>query len=183
MILHFFFFKSSSQSEDDINEIVYENINSPCRQIDNRILILSDSDSDDDDDQDIDISFSISPTINILISPSLSNSVETLEEEEEEEINIENDHELIDLTEDEPNSTCYSSNKHENQSSIDDEQCPICLETLFDLQSIGVYLIITQCHHVMCTLCSHELLATSSRCPLCRKNISSTTLLPYCILP
>jgi hypothetical protein len=108
-----------------------------------------------------------------LISPSLSDDVETIEEDEE--INIENNPELIDLTEDE-------SNRHENNSSIDLEECPICLETFSDLQSVGVYLLITECHHVMCTLCSYQLLSASSRCPLCRKTISSTTLMPYCIL-
>ncbi len=95
----------------------------------------------------------------------------------EEGTDTENEPELIDLTEDEP-----ISHLHEHKSSVDVERCPICLETLSDLQSIGVHLTITQCHHVMCSLCSQELLSTSSRCPLCRKNISSTTLMPYCIL-
>ncbi|CAF0839781.1 unnamed protein product [Rotaria sordida] len=93
-----------------------------------------------------------------------------------------NDNELIDLTEDELISISCSSNPFERKLSIDVQQCPICLETLTHLQRTGVYLIITQCRHVMCTSCTRQLLATSSRCPLCRENVSSTTLMPYCIL-
>jgi len=93
-----------------------------------------------------------------------------------------NNNELIDLTDDEPIPICCSPILPERKLSIDVQQCPICLETLSHLQRTGVYLIITQCRHVMCTLCSRQLLATSSRCPLCRENVSSTTLMPYCIL-
>jgi len=93
-----------------------------------------------------------------------------------------NDNELIDLTDDEPTFISCSPILSERKLSIDVQQCPICLETLSHLQRTGVYLIITQCRHVMCTLCSRQLLATSSRCPLCRENVSSTTLMPYCIL-
>jgi hypothetical protein len=136
------------------------------------------SDSDSDDDQDIDVTNDIPPIVSpIIMSSPLNENVEILEEE------TNNDHkfleittnELIDLTDDEQSLTSYSS--------IDLQQCPICLETLSYLQYTGVYLVITQCCHVMCTLCSRQLLVTSSRCPLCRENVSSTTLIPYCILP
>ncbi len=93
-----------------------------------------------------------------------------------------NNNELIDLTDDEPISRSCSPMLTERKLSVDVQQCPICLETLSHLQRTGVYLIITRCRHVMCTLCSRQLLATSSRCPLCRENVSSTTLMPYCIL-
>lgn len=136
----------------------------------------------DKDDQSI--SSQIDNTITLIsddeptsISSPLTAGSEIVEEEEED-----NNHQVIDLTEDESNSPCCLSNKHELKSSIDIEECPICLENLFDLQSIGIYLIITECHHVICTLCSHQLLSTSSRCPLCRKDINSTKLMPFCIL-
>ncbi|CAF0731345.1 unnamed protein product [Adineta steineri] len=90
--------------------------------------------------------------------------------------------ELIDLTEDEPLSVPSSPIPSGRKLSVDVQQCPICLETLSHLQRTGVYLIITRCRHVMCTLCSRQLLAISSRCPLCREDVSSTTLMPYCIL-
>jgi hypothetical protein len=99
-----------------------------------------------------------------------------------DDIDNNNNNELIDLTEDEPIPICCSPIPTERKLSIDVQQCPICLETLSHLQRSGVYLIITRCRHVMCTLCSRQLLATSSRCPLCRENVSSTTLMPYCIL-
>jgi len=124
------------------------------------------------DENDESISSQIGNTITLI-----SDDSEIIEEEEED-----NNNELIDLTEDESNSSYSVSNKHELKSSIDIEECPICLENLFHLQSIGIYLIITECHHVICTLCSHQLLSTSSRCPLCRKDISSTKLMPFCIL-
>ncbi len=88
----------------------------------------------------------------------------------------EDEHELIDLTDDEP-----TSSKLESKSS-DIDKCPICLETLSDLQSLDIHLIITPCQHVMCTLCSQQLLSTSSRCPLCRENINLDSLIPYYIL-
>jgi hypothetical protein len=88
--------------------------------------------------------------------------------EHDDKETVENEPELIDLTDDEP--------------TTDIEECPICLETLSDLQSLDISLIITPCHHVMCALCSHQLLSTSSQCPLCRQNINLTTLIPYCIL-
>jgi hypothetical protein len=96
--------------------------------------------------------------------------------------NTTNNNELIDLTDDEPIPISCSPIVSERKLSVDVQQCPICLETLSHLQRTGVYLIITRCRHVMCTLCSRQLLATSSRCPLCRENVSSTTLMPYCIL-
>jgi hypothetical protein len=133
------------------------------------------------DENDESISSQIGNTITLISDDELTSifdDSEIIEEEEEED----NNNELIDLTEDESNSSCSLSNKHELKSSIDIEECPICLENLFDLQSIGVHLIITECHHVICTLCSDQLLSTSSQCPLCRKNISSTTLTPFCIL-
>ncbi|CAF2555502.1 unnamed protein product [Rotaria sp. Silwood2] len=171
----------NDHNEDDIIEIVHENMNSTYQQMDHTIIVLSDSDLDED--QIIDVTdnnfLSITPIINALISSPFNELVETIEINE---INFENVHELIDLTDDETNSICCSSNKLEHQSSIDVEQCPICLETLTDLQYTGVYLIITQCSHIMCTLCSRQLLATSSRCPLCRKNLNSNTLLPYYIM-
>lgn len=110
-----------------------------------------------------------------------------MDDEEEEdleslEIMNDNDNELIDLTDDEPISISCSPILPERKLSTDVQQCPICLETLSHLQRSGVYLIITRCRHVMCILCSRQLLATSSRCPLCRENVSSTTLMPYCIL-
>lgn len=112
--------------------------------------------------------------------------LDDLEEQEEDDQEIfaivNNDNELIDLTDDEPTSFSCSSNLSERKLSTDVQQCPICLETLSHLQRTGVYLTITRCRHVMCTLCSRQLLATSSRCPLCRENVSSTTLMPYCIL-
>jgi hypothetical protein len=139
-----------------------------------------------------------------IFSPDFED-VEIVQEEVEEElpsmdeepIHNEDDHEsleivasdddnnnsdLIDLTEDEPISFLSSPIPPERKLSVDVQQCPICLETLSHLQRTGVYLIITRCRHVMCALCSRQLLATSPRCPLCRENVSSTTLMPYCIL-
>lgn len=101
---------------------------------------------------------------------------------EYDDTNLMNVPELIDLTEDETESIKCSSNKLENDSSPDLHECPICLETFSDLQNTGVYLFITECSHVMCTVCSRQSLAISPRCPLCRTNLSSTTLKPYCIL-
>ncbi|CAF3572186.1 unnamed protein product [Rotaria sordida] len=169
----------NDHNDNDSIEIIPENMNSTCQQTDHRMIILSDSDSDDD--QIIDVNdnnnfLSRIPTINTLISSPHNELIEN------NETNIENIHELIDLTDDESNSSYCSSNKLECQSSIDIEECPICLETFTDLQYTGVYLIITQCSHIMCTLCSRQLLAISSRCPLCRENINSNTLIPYCIM-
>ena len=150
------------------------------------------SDSENDDDQDINIMDDIIPSIS-----SLSADVEIVHEEftlmddeDEEQLHIDDDDnqlsndELIDLTDDEPTPTTTASSSVllERKLSIDVQQCPICLETLSHLQRTGVYLIITPCRHVMCTLCSRQLLATSSRCPLCRENVNSRTLMPYCIL-
>ena len=164
MVIHFFFltFSQSGNDDDDFIEIIHENSNSTCQQTDNTIIIISDSDDDLSIDVTDDLSSPLSSIIDTIISPSLDN-------------NVEEDHELIDLTEDD-------ANQLERKSSIDVQQCPICLETFSDLQYSGVYLIITPCRHIMCTLCSRQLLITSSRCPLCREKVHSTTLMPYCIL-
>jgi hypothetical protein len=146
-----------------------------------------------------------SPTIEDveIVQEDIEDQLSLMDEEEEQQTNDEDDdesfeivtneyddtinnnnnnNELIDLTEDEPILISCSSISSERKLSTDVQQCPICLETLSHLQRTGVYLIITRCRHVMCTLCSRQLLATSSRCPLCRENVSSTTLMPYCIL-
>jgi hypothetical protein len=127
-----------------------------------------------------------------IIQAEIEEELALMDEEEEDEDDHEsleivnnidnNNNELIDLTDDEPIPISCSPTLSERKLSIDVQQCPICLETLSHLQRTGVYLIITRCRHVMCTLCSRQLLATSSRCPLCRENVSSTTLMPYCIL-
>ncbi|CAF2576119.1 unnamed protein product [Rotaria sp. Silwood2] len=198
--------------DDDIIEIEQQNSNYYVSQTDSSIVIVSDSDSDDDQGIDVtdDIPPSVSSISNTSISSSDIEDVEIVQEEIDEEPaiidedieqqlindddyetleiltndddNNNNNDELIDLTEDELISISCSHNSFERKLSIDVQQCPICLETLTHLQHTGVYLIITQCRHVMCTLCTRQLLATSSRCPLCRENVNSTTLMPYCIL-
>jgi hypothetical protein len=111
-------------------------------------------------------------------------SLEIITDVEDSETDDEDfdDGELIDLTDDEPLSLFHPLIGSDRKLSTEVQQCPICLETLSHLQGNGIYLTITRCRHVMCTLCSRALLATSSRCPLCRENVSSTTLMPYCIL-
>lgn len=104
-------------------------------------------------------------------------SLEILTTVDDDDIN-----EIIDLTDDDLIPIACSPHQFERKLSTDLQQCPICLETLTHLQRIGINLVITQCRHVMCTLCTRQLLVTSSRCPLCRENVSSTTLMPYCIL-
>jgi len=200
----------NSDDDDDIIEIEQQNPNVFAQQTDNAIIIVSDSDSDDNsDDQGIDVTDdilpSISPIINVSIPSPDIEDVEIVQDEIGEELavmddeeNDDDDHasleivtndddnnnnnELIDLTDDEPIPISCSPILPERKLSIDVQQCPICLETLSHLQRTGVYLTITRCRHVMCTLCSRQLLATSPRCPLCRENVSSTTLMPYCIL-
>ena len=178
------------------------------RLMDNTIILISDSEADDDDDQGIDVTDDIPPSLSSLStefigSPSiedveiLSDDVDveltameedTLDESLEIITDVEgsetddDDDELIDLTDDEPLSFYSPLITSERKLSTEVQQCPICLETLAHLQGNGIYLTITRCRHVMCTLCSRALLATSSRCPLCRENVSSTTLMPYCIL-
>ncbi|CAF1324238.1 unnamed protein product [Adineta steineri] len=160
------FISTNSQNEHDNNGNIIEITNSPCQQIDNTTII------DLDDEQSIDIMINSPPS-----SPLSSTYIEIIDDDEEEE------EEIIDLTEDEPNSSDCLSDQCEHISSFDDDElCPVCLETFSDLQYTGIYLLITQCHHVMCILCSRQILANSSQCPLCRENISTTTLKPYCIL-
>lgn len=176
--------------------------------MDNAIILISDSEADghDDDDQGIDVTDDIPPSLSSLStefigSPSIED-VEILSEDVdveltamEEDTNDESleiitdvedsetdDDELIDLTDDEPLSFYNPLITSERKLSTEVQECPICLETLAHLQGNGIYLTITRCRHVMCTLCSRALLATSSRCPLCRENVSSTTLMPYCLL-
>jgi hypothetical protein len=172
----------------------------------------SELDDSSSDDQGIDVTDDTPPSVSSIIHESISSpdieDIEIVHEEVEGELAImddeevydddgdiddeeedpesleivNNDNELIDLTDDEPISISCSPTLSERKLSTDVQQCPICLETLSHLQRSGVYLIITRCRHVMCTLCSRQLLATSSRCPLCRENVSSATLMPYCIL-
>ena len=203
---------NSDIDEDEIIEIEQQTLNLFSQQSDNGVIVVSDSESDDDDNSDdlgIDLDDDIPPSVLSMLDTSIfspdNEDVEIVQEiiedqqalMDEEEEEIDNDHEsveivtsddnnnndeLIDLTDDEPIPISCSPSPPERKLSTDVQQCPICLETLSDLQHTGIYLIITRCRHVMCTLCSRQLLATSSRCPLCRENVSSTTLMPYCIL-
>jgi len=185
-----------SQNDDDDDIIEVEellNIDRICHTV----ILVSDSD-DESDDQGIDVTdemFSSLPpppppiTITAPISPAWSEEIEIVQELMTMEENANDDdleivaddinQELIDLTEDEPP---LSPLPIERKTSTDVQQCPVCLETLSHLQRTGIHLIITRCRHVMCTLCSRQLLLISPRCPLCRENLNSTTLMPYCIL-
>ena len=161
-----------ANEEDDVVEIVNETAAAPaCHPHANEVTLLSDSDSGDE--QSIDVADD-----NLSLIVLLSNDDGDPNDSPRHVSTIE----WIDLTEDESTCTSYSSQPFERKSSIDVQECPICLETLCHLQYSGVHLIMTPCRHVMCTLCSRQLLANSSQCPLCREEISSTTLMPYCIL-
>ena len=191
--------------DDDIIEIESQNYPISLQQTDSSEIFVSDSDSDNDQEIDIidGVLPSVSPTVNTSMFSSDIGDIEIIREEIDDELVIidqdeENEHdheslgvvtndnssnsELIDLTEDELIPVSCSTISSDRRSSIDMQQCPICLETVSQLQHTGVYLIITRCRHIMCTLCSRQLLATSSRCPLCREYVSSTTIMPYCIL-
>ncbi|CAF3251810.1 unnamed protein product [Rotaria socialis] len=192
--------ENEHNSDDDIIEIEQESFNIFVDQNDNQVIIVSNSDDDQRSDVTHDIPSSVSSIINMSIASFDIEDVEIVEgevnvelslaHEEEYEQQVTNDdcpesleiltdvddnisdNELIDLTEDEFISISCSPNSCERKLSIDVQQCPICLETLNHLQRTGVYLIITRCRHVMCTLCTRQLLATSSRCPLCRENMA-----------
>ena len=122
----------------------------------------SENEQDDDDDHSF---------------QSLDNSLITISDSGDDQSSSSSEPELIDLTEDDPLSI-----SSEDQISLDIEYCPICLERLSDLQTLNIHLCITPCDHVLCTTCSRQLLLRTSRCPLCRENISLNTLMPYCIL-
>lgn len=195
----------SNEHDEEIIEIDDEDIGLSDEYVSDGIIIVSDSETEDDnnDDQGIDVTDEIPLSESSIISFENDDievvaeiiqqeqvimdeeTVTTTDDDDDDddddeslEIIIDNiNSELIDLTADEPD-----SNSLERKLSTDVQQCPICLETLSDLQGTGVYLIITRCRHVMCTLCCRQLLTTSPRCPLCRENVSATSLIPYCIL-
>ncbi|UJR20685.1 hypothetical protein I4U23_023807 [Adineta vaga] len=180
-------FPLNSLNEPDDDDII-ELLTFPFQQMDNTIVLNSDDDDDDEQtEENVDITIGSPPSLSDLFnafisSPSMDNPIETVEVDEE----IDTD-EIIDLTEDEIiSNSCLSNEFEQNQSTNknddDDEQCPVCLETFYELQCTGVDLIITQCQHVMCISCSRRVLAYSSRCPLCRENVNINTLTPYCIL-
>lgn len=176
-----FFCSQTEVSDVEIIEIEHEDADLANEH---GIIVVSDSESydDDDNDQEVDIADEIPRSVSIENTDiEIVHEVTVDEDDDDESLEIVVDiinNEIIDLTDDEPN----SANPFERKLSTDVQQCPICLETLSDLQQAGVYLIITRCRHVMCTLCCRQLLTTSSRCPLCRENVSTTTLIPYCIL-
>jgi hypothetical protein len=176
------------------------------------ILVSDSDSDDESDDQGIDVTDDMLPSLppppimmTEPISPTWSEEIEIVQEDEDdflpvmEDINVDDTNEsefleivaddisqeLIDLTDDDDDALTFvprSSPSPERKTSIDVQQCPVCLETLSYLQRTGVHLIITRCCHVMCTLCSRQLMAISPRCPLCRENLSTTALMPYCIL-
>jgi hypothetical protein len=197
-----------TDDDEDVIEIEQQRTSDDESElVDNGVILVSDSDGESDD-QGIDVTDDNVPSVSsAMIDMILSGNIEDADvifddiEREyipngDEQVEMDrdsidnldqsyrtgNNEELIDLTDDEPVFVSHSHMSSQRKLSIDVQQCPICLETLSYLQSTGVYLTITRCHHVMCTLCSRQLLATSSRCPLCRESVSLTTLMPYCIL-
>ena len=167
----------ANEDDDDVVEIVNETTTPPpCHHQETEITLLSDSESSDE--QSIDVA---DDDLSLVVLLS-NDDTDPIDEEPNDSPRVISTIEWIDLTEDEFICTASPSQRFERKSSIDVQECPICLETLCHLQYSGVYLIITPCRHVMCTLCSRQLLANSTQCPLCREEISSTTLMPYCIL-
>ena len=157
------------QHDDEILEIeILEETDPPDP------ILVEDSD-DDVADELIDV-VNIEPSSNVPINPN-----EDLEiiEEIYPPVNVPVTPNLIDLTTDESDNHFPEFERH---SSIDNQECPICLETFDDLQSSGTYLMITACRHVLCIQCIRQLLANYSQCPLCRENLNLSSLMPYCIL-
>ncbi|CAF0870012.1 unnamed protein product, partial [Didymodactylos carnosus] len=77
------------------------------------------------------------------------------------------------------------SRSHEHKQSIDEHVCPICLESLTQLQRQNINLVTTPvCQHVFCDPCSRKLLENVpvARCPLCRLQLNERTkFISYCI--
>ena len=140
-------------------------------------------DSDDEEDSAIDVVGEDHLSLfDAFISSPIDEVIQIVDDELHDDSEVIISGELIDLTEDESNHLPTSPADFERQSSLETQECPICLETFSDLQSTGIYLIITRCRHVMCTACSRQWLAQSHRCPLCREHVSLSSLTPYCIL-
>lgn len=173
-------FSQGDSNGNEIIEIEDDDGYRTCEQTSTTMIFVLDS---DDEDSAIDVvGGDRSSIFDAFVSSPATEVIQIVDDELNDENEVRISGELIDLTEDESNPFPTSPPDLERQSSLEVQECPICLETFSDLQSTAIYLIITPCRHVFCTACSRQSLAQSPRCPLCRENVSLSSLTPYCIL-
>lgn len=49
--------------------------------------------------------------------------------------------------------------------------CPVCMDSYFEIVDSGRLLVSTRCGHVFCSLCLRDALNHSHTCPICRKKL------------
>lgn len=49
--------------------------------------------------------------------------------------------------------------------------CPVCMDSYFEIVDSGRLLVSTRCGHVFCSLCLRDSLNHSHSCPICRKKL------------
>uniref|UniRef100_A0A8C6WE48 RING-type domain-containing protein n=1 Tax=Neogobius melanostomus TaxID=47308 RepID=A0A8C6WE48_9GOBI len=49
--------------------------------------------------------------------------------------------------------------------------CPVCMDSYFEIVDSGRLLVSTRCGHVFCSLCLRDSLNQSHSCPICRKKL------------
>lgn len=49
--------------------------------------------------------------------------------------------------------------------------CPVCMDSYFEIVDSGRLLVSTRCGHVFCSLCLRDALNHSHSCPICRKKL------------
>lgn len=69
-----------------------------------------------------------------------------------------------------------STINYRDGSSIDNQLCPLCLETYREIKKKGQTLVSTTCGHVFCKKCANQCL--NSNCPTCRKKLTVRSIHP-----
>lgn len=49
--------------------------------------------------------------------------------------------------------------------------CPVCMDSYYEIVDSGRLLVSTRCGHVFCSLCLRDALNQSHNCPICRKKL------------
>ncbi|KAK7916259.1 hypothetical protein WMY93_012020 [Mugilogobius chulae] len=67
-------------------------------------------------------------------------------------------------------STCTASAQIQGSSGVH-INCPVCMDSYFEIVDSGRLLVSTRCGHVFCSICLRDSLNQRNCCPICRKKL------------
>lgn len=99
-----------------------------------------------------------------------NDTVLVVDEEQGQSYVVSSDEEEPSVTAASATASTASARRREGSSGVH-INCPVCMDSYFEIVDSGRLLVSTRCGHVFCSLCLRDALNHSHSCPICRKKL------------